>query len=341
MGTTIEFVDTRTAPESLLREMAAYYAVAQAEDFPDDPPTPPEQTIHGWRGVREHEPVKRWLLRDGGDIVAVAVTAYELEQNLDNGFGRIHVHPEHRGKGYARELAGPMFDALEDAGRKRFDTWVKLDHPAADLCESVGLKAVYTDRRSRLVTADLDHDLMRSWIERAQERASDYELCYYLSPVPDDVIDEMCRMAEIMNTAPREDYEADDEVATPALWREYEQMAATKKTKLHNLVAVYVPTGEFAGYTQINTQDLQPDLAWQFDTGVHPDHRNKGLGRWLKAALIERIVEEFPEITRVDTENADSNEPMLNINVAMGFKPVFMSQVWQGDLAEARERFGV
>ena len=273
--------------------------------------------------------------------MAVAVTAYDLEQNLDNGFGRIHVHPEHRGKGHARELAGPMFDALEDAGRKRFDTWVQLDHPAASLCESLGLKAVYTDRRSRLVIADLDHELMQSWIERAPERASEYELRYYLSPIPDEVIDEMCRMAEVMNTAPREDYETEDEVATPELWREYEQMFEAKKTRLHNLVAVHVPTGKFAGYTQINTQDLQPDLAWQFDTGVHPDHRNKGLGRWLKATLIEKIVAEFPDITRIDTENADSNEPMLNINVAMGYKPVFMSQVWQGDLVEARDRFGV
>lgn len=338
MGTTIEFVDTRTAPESLLRELAAYYNVVQAEDLPDDPPTPAEQTIQDFRSVMDHLPVKRWLLRDG-EIVAVAVAAYDIDQNLDNGFGRIHVHPEHRGNGHARSLATVMFDELEDGGRKRFDTWVKVGHPAESLCKALGLNAVYTDKRSRLYISDLDHDLMRSWIKGAAERASEYELKYYLSPIPDEIIDEMCRMAEVMNTAPREDFEAEDEVATPGLWREYEESVAVKKTQLHNMVAVHKPTGQFAGYTQINTQDLQPDLAWQWDTGVHPDHRNKGLGRWLKAAMIEHIVAEYPEVARVDTENAASNEPMLNINVTMGFKPVHLSQVWQGDLATVRERF--
>jgi GNAT superfamily N-acetyltransferase len=101
---------------------------------------------------------------------------------------------------------------------------------------------------------------------------------------------------------------------------------------------VHKPSGEFAGYTQIKTQDLQPDLAWQWETGVDPAHRNKGLGRWLKAAMIERIISEYPAVERVDTFNAGSNEPMLNINIAMGFEPIHLSHAWQGDLATARER---
>lgn len=340
MGLHIEQVDTRTAPEPLLRELAAYYDVVQAEDLPDDPPTPWEQTIHDWRGVMDHQPIKRWTLHDSGEIVGVALTAYDLDQNLDNGFGRIHVHPDHRGRGHARRLAASMFDELQQAGRKRFDTWVKLGAPAEKLCEKVGLTAVYTDKRSRLWIDDLDHDLMQSWIRRASERAVEYELRYYLSPIPEEIIDDMSNLAEVMNTAPREDYEADDEAMTPQTWREHERTVEVRASKLHNLIAVHKPSGQFAGYTQINTQNLQPDLAWQWDTGVHPDHRNKGLGRWLKATLIERITAEYPDVTRIDTENAASNEPMLNINVAMGFKPIHMSRVWQGDLQAARESSG-
>ena len=56
--------------------------------------------------------------------------------------------------------------------------------------------------------------------------------------------------------------------------------------------------------------------------------------------MIERIVAEYPAVTRIDTGNAASNESMLNINVAMGFKPVHIKQVWQGDLATARARLG-
>jgi hypothetical protein len=32
---------------------------------------------------------------------------------------------------------------------------------------------------------------------------------------------------------------------------------------------------------------------------------------------------------------------MLNINIEMGFKPVLIQNVWQGDLATLRERLSV
>ncbi len=47
------------------------------------------------------------------------------------------------------------------------------------------------------------------------------------------------------------------------------------------------------------------------------------------------------ELRRIDTYNAGSNAPMLSINVEMGFKPVRIETVWQGDLALLRERLSV
>jgi GNAT superfamily N-acetyltransferase len=180
-------------------------------------------------------------------------------------------------------------------------------------------------------------DMMQSWVDRASERASDYELVYYQSPLPDELVEQFCDLVLVMNTAPREDIEEEDEVMTPEHWREIESNAIDSKCQLHNLIAVHRPSGDLVGYTQIKTQDLQPDLAWQEDTGVDPAHRNKGLGRWLKAAMILRIAGSYPELRRVDTHNAGSNEPMLNINVAMGFRPIRITRVWQGELASVRQ----
>jgi GNAT superfamily N-acetyltransferase len=237
-------------------------------------------------------------------------------------------------------LATPMFDELESSGRTRFDTWVKQDDPAEDLCAGLGLKAVYGEKRSRLTIDELDRDLMAEWIARASDRASGYALRYYTAPLPEELVERFCDLAFIMNTAPREDYEEDDEILTPTAWRDIETSVHESRCQLHIVIASHEESGEFAGYTIIKTQELQPDLAWQWDTGVHPDHRNKGLGRWLKADLITRVVRDYPAVTRVDTFNAGSNEPMLNINVAMGFRPIHLSRAWQGDLATARRRLG-
>lgn len=337
MGFTVEKIDTTTAPDSLLREFAAYYDIIDGEDMPGDPSMPVEQRIARWRHVTNRFPLTRWLLRDEDGIVGSAVVEMDTEQNLDNGYGFVSVRPDKRGLGYGRALAQPMVELLEEHGRWRFTTMVKKATPTEDLARACGLEPAYEEKRSRLVIAELDLDLMRSWVERAQERASDYELVYYESPIPNEILEQFCELNRVMNTAPHEDIEMEDEVLTPEDWRDIEAHFVEAKNQLHNLIAVHKPTGQFAGYTQILTQDLQPDLAWQEDTGVDPAHRNRGLGRWLKAAMILRIVDEYPAVQRVDTHNAGSNEPMLNINIAMGFKPIHTAYAWQGELAGVRK----
>ena len=58
------------------------------------------------------------------------------------------------------------------------------------------------------------------------------------------------------------------------------------------------------------------------------EHRNLGLGRWLKAANALRLLDERPEVTTIETWNAGVNAAMLAINHAMGFQPVAEWQEW-------------
>lgn len=341
MGLAIDQVDTRTASEAVLQEMHKYYISLYAEDLPNDPPVPYERQAADWKYLREHETVPRWLLREDGEIAGVAVAFMDLEQNLENGFGRIHVRPERRGRGFARRLAQPVVEALEAGGRERIATSITRGAEAEGFAEWLGLKSVYADKRSRLVIAEIDQEMIRQWIDRAPERASDYELLYVESPFPDEVLDKYCDLQFALNTAPREDLESDDEVTTPAIWRDTEEKQALKATDLRTYVAVHRPSGDFVGSTTVLTDRLQPDQAWQWETVVVPEHRDRGLGRWLKAAMIEKLVTEFPAVDRIDTWNAGSNEPMLNINIAMGFKPIHLSNTWQGKLQDVKQRLDI
>jgi GNAT superfamily N-acetyltransferase len=337
MSVRIQEVDTRTASEELLREMHEYYIPLSEEELPGDPPMPFARRAADWRQVRSDQAIPRWLLRFDGEIVGSAVGWMNLEQNLDNGFGWIYVRPADRGKGLARRLARVLFDRLEEHGRTRFDTYVKEDDPAEALVERAGLKRAYHEKRSRLVVADVDMALMRSWIERAGERAGGYELVPLQAPLPEDVVERYCELQFQMNTAPMEDFELEDEVLSPRIWREQEERSAASHHDLITYVAVHSSTGAFVGSTSVQTDRLQPDQAWQWETIVHPDHRNKGLGRLLKASMLERIVAEWPKVERIDTSNAGSNQLMLDINVAMGFKPIQITNIYQGELAIARE----
>ncbi len=336
--TRVEHVDTRTAPRDLLEAMHAYYVAVQTEELPGDPPMPVERRILDWRHWTDNQVAPRWILWDGDEIVAVAVVWADLEQNLQNAFARIHVRLNRRGEGHAKTIAEPVFDWLEAHERTRVDTYVLDGHPEAVLCERMGLKLVYTERRSRLVLADVERSLMQAWVDRATERAGDYHLLSLRSPFPSEHVAPYCDLQFQMNTAPMDDFEFEDEVVTPERWRSVEKTVEAAEKELITMVAVHTPTGAFAGSTTVNYDRLDPSLAWQWETVVHPNHRNKGIGRWLKGANTLHILDDFPDVAWIDTWNAGSNEPMLAINVEMGFAPILITTTWQGSTAEARRR---
>jgi RimJ/RimL family protein N-acetyltransferase len=200
------------------------------------------------------------------------------------------------------------------------------------LVEALGFEFGMAERRSRLQLDQLDRALMRQWIVAAQDRASDYELLFFPERLPDDLVIPYAEMLRVMNTAPRDNLDEEDETFTPEDVRETEDNFAKVGAAVSGMIARHRPTGQLAGFTNMTYSRHNPSQLWQWGTGVEPTHQNKGLGRWLKAAMIEELTTRFPEAERVDTFNAGSNEPMLNINIAMGFKPIAHYHVYQGTL---------
>lgn len=341
MALEIQEVDTRTAPDGLLREMHEYYVGLDAEFLPDDPPVAVEQRLANWQNIPERQMIPRWLLREDGEIVAVAVAFMDRHEDLNNGFARIQVRPDRRRRGYARMLSGPVLQRLQDEDRKSLITDTPDDVPWEVKLEELGMKKSFGDKRSRLWMADVDWDLMERWIERASQRASAYHLQYLEIPVPEEHLAQWCEVQHVMHTAPKEDLDFEFETWTPERWRDHEEKMVAAGNNMAAHVAVHSATGDFVGLSDIFLQTHQPEIAWQGDTGVHPEHRNKGLGRWLKAATISRVRAEHPEVDRIDTNNAGSNEAMLGINVEMGYKPILLTSAWQGDLALVSERLSV
>ena len=172
---------------------------------------------------------------------------------------------------------------------------------------------------------------------RSEDLTGDYELHFHQTPFPEEVIAQFCELQFQMNTAPLDDYGEDDLVVTPEIWRDWEAKANAAMTEINTFISAHKPTGEFVGSTSIETDRLWPEQAWQWETVVHPHHRNKGLGRWLKAAMIEKLATMKVPVERIDTFNAGSNAPMLGINLQMGFKPILVTNTLQGDLAKAKE----
>jgi GNAT superfamily N-acetyltransferase len=88
-------------------------------------------------------------------------------------------------------------------------------------------------------------------------------------------------------------------------------------------LARHVESGQIVGYSGISVPRGESETLQTTLTVVHRDHRGHGLGKWIKARVILRALERYPDSVRLTTDNAVSNEPMIAINDAIGFKPEF------------------
>ena len=325
-----------SADESLLRGAHACLLDMEKDFVPDEPETPFEERLATWTAPGgSHRKDQIWVAIEDDQVIGYTHVS-TWPDHADSGLVRVAVRQGHRRKGVGSELLLVSLGGLESEGRSKLIVDIPIGSPIEGPAERLGLKRVFSERISQLRVADIDWELMDSWIARASERAGDYELLSMRPPFPDEHMEEWCRIADAMNTAPMEDFDLEDTQMTPEKWRSIETNFAARGYDLHSLVAVHRPSRAFAGMTTLIYMRNNPSLALQDDTVVDPDHRNRGLGRLIKAAMAKDFLAEHPDVERIDTGNAGSNRPMLSINEEMGFRPILEISAWQGEIAVAR-----
>jgi mycothiol synthase len=329
---TIVPIDYRAISEDDVVALNVFENAMAAESDPDDPPTPLDIT----RATATNHPDvlvinEFWAREPDGSIAGLGFSWWkQTEENRHIAHCRMEILPQHRRRGLARILLSRVVDVVEADGRSLVITWTTDRVPAGEaFARRVGAEPASPVHTNRLLLADVDRDLVRRWVEEGPVRAPDYELLMLDGPYPDDLIEEVVRLTDVMNTAPRDDLEMEDETHTVEEMRQREEQGVAAGTSRWSLFAKHVPTGKLVGLTVVYWNPAQPDTVFQGDTGVQAEHRGHALGKWLKAAMLERVFRELPDAVDVRTGNADSNDAMLGINRALGFKPYIAQMNWQ------------
>jgi hypothetical protein len=268
-----------------------------------------------------------WLALDGDRPAGgLEVFWWEAPDNRDRAWLHLEVAPER----FSPELAGALLAAgagvLRAAGRESLHVDLPAGHPAA---------AWLAARGARRGSAEENNVLRLDRVPRAVHEVppvAGYELVAFDGACPDDLLEPYTRLLSTMNDAPRDDLTMEDWVYTPERLRAFEATVARRGHLLLTVVARSSATGEPAAFNQLVVHPDWPEVVDNEDTAVAVPHRGHRLGRWVKAANLLRVRDDFPETLAVRTWNAVSNTHMLRVNRELGFACEHVWEAWETTL---------
>lgn len=273
-----------------------------------------------------------------GEVVGEANLQLPLKDNLHFTAVWLSVRPAWRRLGVGSALLAEVERQALVAGRTTVcvEADTAPDRPAA--AESFAPRHAYAKVLVN-VRGDLDlpdgalDELLAPLEAEAAPFAADYDLLTWWDDVPDEWLEQRAVLGARMSTdTPLGEIDVEGEVWDADRVREQFATARAMGRRMVETVAVHRATGRLVGFTDLAVAEHTPDVAYQWDTLVLADHRGHRLGQLVKAANLRALRAGLPGVRRVVTWNAESNEPMLRVNRALGFRPTGLNTEWQKHL---------
>jgi mycothiol synthase len=296
------------------------------ELWPEDPLRPDEVIETRMKRADPFESHEYFeISRDGlmvssfhGETVTPANPEYATNKHLY--WADAYVRPDQRRKGVGSLWLGVLARQMDEHGCTVVG--FSADHEEGHAFLTwLGAKPKLTDIESRLELARVDWAKVERWVQEGQQRSPQTRLEMYDGPLPEEMwADFAAQRTALLNTMPFEDLDLGDIVVTPERIREWNEQFALVGMVFHTALT-REPDGTISGMTDVEWAPFSRTHIQQQFTGVLPSARGRGIGKWLKAAMLLHIRELYPDAQWVATGNARSNAPMLKINRDLGFEP--------------------
>jgi GNAT superfamily N-acetyltransferase len=330
----IERFDPRTDEPSL----RACFDITDAgwpADHPNSPPWPFTSFAGKWVDGFDSSPQQAWLGCDeNGHPVGCYLLRLPAKQNLTRADCHVAVDPRRRRTGIGSALIAHCAEQARRAGRTCLAAAdVRDDSAGAAFAHALGGRPGIADvRRTLTIDADVTGRLPALRAE-AERHAFGFSLLSWRGGTPDQHLDQVVRLANAMADAPR------DAGVEPSAWdasrlQHLERTLAEHGLRGRSVAARHDGTGTLAAITRLCTDDGTPGWAFQQKTVVAPEHRGHRLGLLVKAAMLEWLIRDSPEVGRIYTGNAGVNEHMIAINERLGFEVGDVYRFWEFDLPD-------
>jgi mycothiol synthase len=336
-------LDPATADAAAWRGFHELRRMHEKERRPDDPIQPDEEVEARMKKGNPFDQQYWYVMeRDGvavssfsGETVTPRNAEYETNKHLF--WADLFVRPEARRQGIASRWLPVIVEVMEKHGCTVLGFYAE-DEPGHEFLRWMGAAPKLNDIESRLKLAELDWKMVERWTNEGAERSPRTRLEIYDGPLPDDVRDDFAsQITTMLNTMPMEGLDIGKIIITPERIKDWNERQALVG-ELPHTVFTREPDGVISGITDVTWAPYRPTLIHQQFTGVLPNERGRGLGKWIKAAMLLHLKEIYPDAEWIVTDNAHSNDPMLKINRALGFKPYKTGVEYQVSRAELEAR---
>jgi GNAT superfamily N-acetyltransferase len=318
-------VDPKTASRDFWARYHVYRRLRQMETRPDDAIRPNDETEGRMKREDPFEIVYLYEIARDGEMLSwfrgrtLRPGTPEYESNKQFFEVSCSVRRDVRRQGIGASWLPLVVELMDRHGCTVLNLGAEEDSGHAFL-RWLGAEAKLTGAENRLDLEGVDWGMVQRWITEGEKRSPHTRLEFHDGRMPEALWDDFSRqVTPLTNTMPFGTLDHGDEVITPDNIREwYARMDISHER--HYVVIAREPDGVMAGVTDMAWAPFRPTVIEQEFTGVLPSARGRGIGKWIKAAMLVHLRDLHPDLRWVFTGNASSNAPMLAINKRLGFK---------------------
>ncbi|WP_332643580.1 GNAT family N-acetyltransferase [Aeromicrobium sp.] len=293
---------------------------------------------------------RHFVVRDEGRVIARALFAWMTAENAPAASLMADVLPAYRGRGIGTALFDMQEKLAAELGRRVLHASVIHttnqggeriasstgfgDLPAADpgvkFLLSRGYQLEQVVRISSFDLTDAGKSLERHRRAAQHKAGDDYRVVSWIGRTPEKWLEQRAALATAMSTdEPSGGLETIVDEWDADRVRQHDDRQEGSGRTLFVSAAEHVPTGTLVAYSELGRLEGANQPAVQEDTLVVRAHRGHRLGMLLKAANAQFMLEAAPDTPLITTFNAEENEPMLRVNIEMGFTPIGAEGEWQ------------
>lgn len=179
---------------------------------------------------------------------------------------------------------------------------------------SIGANADYYE----LDVKEANIEKIDAWLAEAPTKFPNLRIKFY-DEIPDDLLEEYAALYTQMI----------EDIPVPSELGEAKTTAKSVKDlqeafKLRNYCVysylIFNEDNQLIALTSLSVNLKCFEEMDQWLTGVMAKYRGRGLSKWLKAAMFKKLVTNFPDLKKIETEAHPDNHPSIGLSKQMGYK---------------------